>query len=233
MRSIFFLAFIGLFFIGSAAAHESGFYTGAGVILSQSNTNAKERSFTGNGTDVNNSNIDIRKSFVNLNLFAGYQKYWGNSFFATELFVTPLQDTTKKTNILAYQDNDSGNLLFQNIQLKTERQFSAGGRFKYGRHFDSKTAAFLSLGLLGSQFKVRHSDNSPQAANYKSFQFAYAPGAGIKYYIKQHVPITLQYDYEIYNRFSTKNMSSVAQSGIQYKLENRYHNFMISISCEL
>ena len=237
MNMKFSLGLLGILCSSAAVAHESGFYTGAGAVLSNGQANTAVKVTGNGGTDHNNYSFNISKTSGNLDLFGGYQKYFGSSFMGAEAFINPLQDSAKKTNEGTWRGfGNVGVIMFQNIQLKTVRKFSAGVRFKYGRHFDNKTAAFLSLGLLGSQFKVRHADASPQTVNYQKFLFGYAPGAGLKYYIKPHLPLSLQYEYQIYNLLTTKNMTDPAVSpgdNIQYKMKNRYHSFTLSLSCEL
>ena len=223
------ISLVCLLMAASSFANDTGFYTGVGAVYSSFHSDLKVSASV--PPDSADYTFDIKKGSLNLNLFAGYQKYMGNHFIAGEVFVTPLQDTLKKTKVDAYED--VGNAMFNDINIKTWRKFSAGLRFKYGRHFNDKTAGFVSLGLVGSQFKVKHTDDSPQSSKYQKYQIGYAPGAGIKYYIKDRMPITFQYDYEVYKRFSTKNMSSVIPGNITYKPENKYHNFMVSISCEL
>lgn len=235
MKLKFSLGLIGALCAGSAAAHESGFYTGVGASFSNAQAQTNVHATT-EGGGFNSLNFNIQKTSWNADFFGGYQKYFGSNFFAGEAFLDPFQDTVKKTSIGAYTNFADGDILFQDIELRTLRKFSLGARFKYGRHFDAKTAAFVSLGLLGSRFKVRHGDSSPETVNYQTFLFGYAPGAGVKYYLKPHMPISFSYEYQIYNQLTTKNMTSPAISpgdNIQYKIKNRYHNFMISISCEL
>ncbi|MFN7662693.1 MAG: outer membrane protein [Alphaproteobacteria bacterium] len=220
-----------LFLASAAGAQTSGFYTGVGAVYSSFHSDLKISASV--PPDFGDYTFDIKKGSMNLKFFAGYQKYMGNHFIAAEVFATPFQDTLKKTTVGSYESRGAGALMFNDVQIKTWRRFSAGLNLKYGRHFDDRTAAFVTLGLVGSQFKVRHSDDTPQSINYQKYQMGYAPGAGIKYYIKDRMPITFQYDYEVYKKFSTKNMSLLPGSNITYKPENKYHNFMISISCEL
>lgn len=233
MNLKFSLGLLGMLCSSAAVAHESGFYTGAGAILSSAQADTKVMAIVpavGTYADT----FPIRKPSWSGVLFGGYQKYFDSGFLAGEIFANPFQDSIKKTTPQDYVDRQNGNILFQGIQVKTLRKFSVGARFKYGRHFDNKTAAFISLGLIGSQFRVNHRDTiTPQSVNYKAFLFGYAPGAGLKYYVKPHLPISFQYEYQIYNTLKTKDMSLVAGDSLIYKVKNRYHSFMLSVSCEI
>ncbi|HCI48292.1 MAG: hypothetical protein A2621_04620 [Alphaproteobacteria bacterium RIFCSPHIGHO2_01_FULL_41_14] len=213
----------------SSLAHESGFYTAAGAVFSQ--FDARLRAEGVSGTDTASSHFNEQTTQATGRLFAGYQQaLHDHSFAAAELFFTP-HDSVKKFDFDLH-DPDSTNRT-QIGSLKLSRDYTVGLNLKYGRYFDSKTAAFIGLGFLGSQFTTTFRDVT-QSTSDRNSVFGVSPTVGIMHHIKPRLPVSLSYAYDIYKTFKTKNIDMTgADDSLRITSKNRYHTFMLSVSCML
>lgn len=230
---------LSLVYSGSVAAQKSrAVYMGAGATYNYFHSDVGVSGTNDNvPPETGTKNLTLNKQFPNVNVFAGYRHNICDDlyFLSGDVAVSPLQDTLKKTNIPVLLGDVVGAVaVYQHIQLKVVRTFSAGVDLKIGRYFDKETAGFLSLGLLGSQFRITHRDDTPESVSNKKFVFGFAPGVGLRHYVKPRLPITFQYSYQMYNTFSTHNMDvSNTGSHIKYKFKDpRYHSFLVSLAWE-
>lgn len=218
-----------LFLASAACAQTSGFYTGVGAIYSQFDARIKVDGI--NGADRASAQLNKQTTQITGRLLAGHHfQFSNNSFLSTELFFTP-RDSIKKIDGLYLVDPVTTNPTQTDAQLKISRDYTAGLNIKYGRYFDTKTAAFVGLGFLRSQFTATFSDTTPQSNKEKKTKFGISPTVGIMHHIKPKLPITLSYAYDIYPAFKTKNLDSTVGNSFQATFKNRYHTLMVSFSC--
>lgn len=210
------------------ASSPCGFYGGAGVGISTTDVNS--RIFTNNGADSGSENLTKKKTTVIGRFFVGRQQpVWRDCFFSGEVFVAP-KEYAQKTVGIDIVDPVTGNATNQNVRLTVERSFTFGAEAKFGRYFDEKTAAYVSLNINGSNVKISYGEFGANTGSDKKFVFGIAPGVGVLHHCTPKDVVKFGYQYETQTKWTTKDLDPSTTDSFNVRSRNRAHAFVLSYS---
>lgn len=203
-----------------------GFYAGAGLGLSKAGLDTRMEGL--NAPDQGRGDFYKQQTQPSLKILAGYQAPSGTCFWAGEVFART-KDVNKKIRQIQLIDPNTTDPSHTDVGLKIERLYTFGLDVKFGRYFDETHAAYIGLGARLAQLKITFREpNNRQSRNDARLRFGLAPTVGYIHQICPKSSMNINYAFETYGRFGTKDLDETAGGSFKTKLRTTSHNLALT-----
>jgi opacity protein-like surface antigen len=220
----------------TVSSGEAGkFYAGAGAMYTQSYSTLRLSSVRtpGGGPFYSTVTAADSSSGIGPRIFAGYERDHNNFFYSGEI-IGSFQDMSwkKSLGIIPASNATGGGLAIISLagSVKYTRNYTVGVRGKMGGHVSDNLSAFVGLGVINSQFKVAYGDAALGQVSDKKSVFGVEPSAGISYKLSSKWRLGLEYLYQQYGTFTTKNLNQTAGYTTNIKSKFKFGTAFVSVS---
>ncbi len=210
----------------SSFAGNNYFYVGGGATLINSNSliriNANDHANTGSITVSDTSSAGGSRAFL------GYERSNNCFFVAGEIIGAP-RDISGKKGFLSIFDPGTGGYAQDSFEIKYSRDFTVGGKIKVGGQITDNLSAFLGIGVINSRFKITYVNNT-QKNIFNRDVYGMEPGAGISYKLSSNIRFGIEYFYQQYRAFKTKNLNTENGVSLVAYPKFKFNSFLFSLS---
>lgn len=211
----------------ASAIAKSDYYAGLQLGGAFSKFDAKiDGTVTG---DLASSSHNLKESgFSSRLVFGAVNNLRNGSLLGWDVFFGLKDNEAKKNNI--HTTAAGGDVMITpNSHLKIARDYTIGTSARWGCYMTDSWATTVNLGLLYSQFKTTFVDaGSTATGTDKRRAFGIAPGVGL---LMNHQKFLcrLDYAYEMYRSFKTKDLSPDDDVVVPVKAAPRYHSVLVTV----
>ncbi len=209
-----------------AANSERDFYVGAQVGLSLMNNDLRPEAFALGGGD-GDANVSVDKFGFAGDVFAGYIKDFSNVSIGLEAKFGADSISGKETG---FSLERGGSEPLTDVTNKISQDYHFGLEARLGRVVDENLFIYAKLGALLGRFEYEHAETGgSKIGSDKETLWGISAGVGLECTIVPKIPVRLEYNYQQYDRFKTKDLDPDANDTFIGKVSPKYHSWMIGI----